>query len=101
MNPTREWAIEELRRMVLEALGDCDAEVWLFGSCAQDSSAALRYRYRHPARGELPTGFFGELNAEEHLASHAALLRRWLAALRQRRRQLTGCQASGPKFLAD
>jgi len=31
MNPTRAWAIEELRRMVLGALGEHDAEVWLFG----------------------------------------------------------------------
>jgi len=26
MNPTREWAIGELRRMVLEALGDREGE---------------------------------------------------------------------------
>ncbi len=35
MDPTRERAIEELRRMVLAALGEHDAEVWLFGSCAR------------------------------------------------------------------
>jgi predicted nucleotidyltransferase len=36
MNATRRRAIKELRRMVLDALGDRDAEVWLFGSCARD-----------------------------------------------------------------
>jgi predicted nucleotidyltransferase len=36
MNAIRLRAIEELKRMVLEALGDRDAEVWLFGSCARD-----------------------------------------------------------------
>jgi len=35
MNPTREKAIDGLRRMVLAALGDYDAAVWLFGSCAR------------------------------------------------------------------
>src|SRR5204863_759375 len=41
MTPTREWAIEELRRMVFGALGDHDAAVWLFGSCAR--GAILRH----------------------------------------------------------
>ena len=36
MNATRVRAIEELRRMVLGALGEHDAEVWLFGSSARD-----------------------------------------------------------------
>jgi hypothetical protein len=31
MNPTREKAIDELRGMVLDALGEHDAMVWLFG----------------------------------------------------------------------
>ncbi len=35
MNPVREQAIEELRGMVLAALGKHDAAVWLFGSCAR------------------------------------------------------------------
>jgi predicted nucleotidyltransferase len=35
MNPVRERAIAELRRMVLAALGGHDAAVWLFGSCAR------------------------------------------------------------------
>ena len=65
MNATRIRAIEELRRMVLEALGDHDAEVWLFGSCA-------RGKVRHASdidigilpRDRLPVGFFGELEAD-------------------------------------
>jgi len=35
VNATRKRAIEELRQMVLAALGEHDAEVWLFGSCAR------------------------------------------------------------------
>jgi predicted nucleotidyltransferase len=35
INAVRRQAIEELRRMVLAALGDHDAAVWLFGSCAR------------------------------------------------------------------
>jgi predicted nucleotidyltransferase len=38
VNATRTLAIEELRRMVLDALGEQDAEVWLFGSCARDET---------------------------------------------------------------
>ena len=62
MNRTRERAIEELRRMVLAALGEHDAEVWLFGSCARgevfqhsDIDIAIL------ARDELPPGFFSDL----------------------------------------
>lgn len=36
MNTTRLRAIEELKRMVLDALADYEAEIWLFGSCARD-----------------------------------------------------------------
>ena len=35
MNRTRQQALEELRQMVLDALGGHEAEVWLFGSCAR------------------------------------------------------------------
>ena len=35
MNAVRERAIRDLRRMVLDALGEREAEVWLFGSCAR------------------------------------------------------------------
>jgi predicted nucleotidyltransferase len=38
MNQVRIKAIEELRRMVLAALGTHDAAVWLFGSCARGAS---------------------------------------------------------------
>ena len=34
MNPTRQRAIERLRRIVLDALGEHDAAVYLFGSMA-------------------------------------------------------------------
>lgn len=62
MNPTRVWALEELRRMVLNVLGDRDAEVWLFGSCARgevfqhsDIDIAIL------PRDELPSGFLSDL----------------------------------------
>ena len=62
VNTVRERAIEELRRLVLDALGEHDAEVWLFGSCARGEV------FRHSdidvailPRGELPAGFFSEL----------------------------------------
>lgn len=65
MNSTREWAIMELRRMVLDALGDHDAEVWLFGSCARgearqhsDIDIAIL------PRDELPPAFFAVLAAD-------------------------------------
>jgi uncharacterized protein len=58
-------AIEELRRMVLAALSGHDAAVWLLGSCARgepqqrsDIDVAIL------PRGELPIGFFAELEAE-------------------------------------
>ena len=62
MNPTREWAIEELRRMVSGALGDHRAEVWLFGSCARGE--VLQHSDIDIAilpRDELRPGFFGDL----------------------------------------
>ena len=62
VNTVRERAIEELRRLVLDSLGEHDAEVWLFGSCARGEV------FRHSdidvailPRGELPVGFFSEL----------------------------------------
>jgi predicted nucleotidyltransferase len=65
VNPTRERAIEELRRMVLDALGEHDAAVWLFGSCARgearqhsDIDIAIL------PRDNLHPGFFGELDAD-------------------------------------
>jgi predicted nucleotidyltransferase len=65
VNATRKWAIEELRRMVLTALGEHDAAAWLFGSCARgevrqhsDIDIAIL------PRGALPPAFFAELEAE-------------------------------------
>ena len=65
VNAIRKWAIKELRRMVLDALGAHDAAVWLFGSCARgevrqhsDIDIAIL------PRDELPLGFFGELQAD-------------------------------------
>ena len=62
MNPTRERNIEELRRIVRAALGEHDAEVWVFGSCARgevfqhsDIDVAIL------PRDELPSGFFLDL----------------------------------------
>ena len=62
VNPTREWALRELRRMIDDALGDHKAEVWLFGSCArgeilQHSDIDIGIL----PRGDLPTGLFSEL----------------------------------------
>jgi predicted nucleotidyltransferase len=62
MNPVRQRAIEELRRLVLDALREHDAAVYLFGSHA-------RGEVRHSsdidvailARGDLPPAFFAEL----------------------------------------
>ncbi|MBV9586620.1 MAG: nucleotidyltransferase domain-containing protein [Alphaproteobacteria bacterium] len=62
MNRTRRQALVELRQMVLKALGNRDAEVWLFGSCARgevmqhsDIDIAIL------PRGEIPEGFFANL----------------------------------------
>jgi len=68
LNPTRRQSIEELRRMVLAALGEHEAEVWLFGSCARGE--ALQHSDIDIAilpRDELPSGFFSNLadSAEE------------------------------------
>src|ERR1700758_3654413 len=62
VNATRKRAIEELRRMVLAALGENDAQVWLFGSCARGE--ALQHSDIDIAilpRDELPSGFFSDL----------------------------------------
>ncbi|MBV8088392.1 MAG: nucleotidyltransferase domain-containing protein [Alphaproteobacteria bacterium] len=62
MNRTRSRAIEELRRMVLAALGEHDAEVWLFGSCARGE--VLQHSDIDIAilpRDEVPSGFFSVL----------------------------------------
>jgi predicted nucleotidyltransferase len=68
MNIVRKRAIERLRRMMLDALGEHDAEVWLFGSCARGE--ALQHSDIDIGvlpRDELPPGFFSNLaeNVEE------------------------------------
>jgi predicted nucleotidyltransferase len=62
VNATRKQAIEELRRKVLAALGEHDAEVSLFGSCARGE--ALQHSDIDIAilpRDELPSAFFSDL----------------------------------------
>jgi predicted nucleotidyltransferase len=62
MNAVRERAIERLRRMVLEALGDRDAAVWLFGSCARgDVRHASDIDIAILPREKLPSGFMADL----------------------------------------
>jgi uncharacterized protein len=65
LNAVRDRAIRELRRMVLDALGEREAEVWLFGSCARgevrqhsDIDIAIL------ARDRLPAEFVAELAAD-------------------------------------
>ncbi|HWB49278.1 MAG TPA: nucleotidyltransferase domain-containing protein [Stellaceae bacterium] len=68
MNAVRLRAIEELRRMVLDALGDRDAEVWLFGSCARgDVRNASDIDIGILPREPLPSGVFADIedNIEE------------------------------------
>ena len=65
MNPTRLRALDELRRMVLDALGEGDAEVWLFGSCARDE--VMQHSDIDIAilsSGELPSGLLANLAAD-------------------------------------
>jgi len=65
MNPVRERSIERLRRMILEAIGDHDAGVWLFGSC-------VRGDVQHPddidvailPRGDFSASFFQDFRRE-------------------------------------
>ena len=64
-NPTRERAIDELRRMVLDALGEYPAEVWLFGSCARgDLRQHSDIDIAILPRDGLPEGFFADLAAD-------------------------------------
>jgi len=67
VNAIREKAIEELRRMVLDALGQHDAAVWLFGSGArgeapQHSDSDIDIAIL--PRDDLSSGFFAELAAD-------------------------------------
>jgi predicted nucleotidyltransferase len=61
MNATRQSAIEDLQRMVLDALAEHEAAAWLFGSCARgdvrhsdDIDVAIF------PRGDFPAGFFAK-----------------------------------------
>ncbi len=65
LDPTRKHAIEQLRLMVLVALGEHDAGVWLFGSSARgevrqhsDIDIAIL------PRDNLPPSFFAVLGAD-------------------------------------
>jgi predicted nucleotidyltransferase len=65
VNAVRKQAIDELRGMVLAALGEHDAAVWLFGSRARDdvrqhSDIGIAIL----PRDELPAWFFSELAAD-------------------------------------
>lgn len=92
MNAVRLRAIEELKRMVLDALGDRNAEVWLFGSCARDKIRnASDIDIGILPREQLPVGFFGELEAsieESTVPYHVDLVDlsrvnpHWLATIR-------------------
>jgi uncharacterized protein len=65
VNSTRKQALEELRQMVLNALGEHDAAVWLFGSCARgDARQHSDIDVAILPRDELPSGFFAELAAD-------------------------------------
>jgi len=65
VNRIREQAIEELRGMVLAALGPHDAAVWLFGSCARgDARQHSDIDIAILPRDALPIGFFAELEAD-------------------------------------
>jgi uncharacterized protein len=65
MNPIRQQAIEELRRMVLAALGAHAAAVWLFGSCARgDPRQHSDIDVAILPRDELPRHFFAVLRAD-------------------------------------
>ncbi len=65
MNPPGRRAIEELRRMVLGALDECDAAVWLFGSCARgEARQHSDFDVAILPQDALPIGFFGGLEAD-------------------------------------
>jgi uncharacterized protein len=65
INPTRQWAVGELRRIVLDALGEHQVAVWLFGSCARgDVRQHSDIDIAILPRDDLPSGFFAELAAD-------------------------------------
>jgi Nucleotidyltransferase domain len=126
MIATRKKAIEELRRIVLAALGEHDAAVWLFGSCARgevrqhsDIDIAIRAGRRDPAadlyfRGGLESlpaaacrargrrGCFSERNHPSGLAGWVAVGRGCTGGLRHRERpQSRGPHVSRPDRRGD
>jgi uncharacterized protein len=65
INPTRKRAIDELRHMVLDALGAHEATIWLFGSCARgDVRQHSDIDIAILPCDDLPSGFFAELAAD-------------------------------------
>ena len=65
INPVRQRAIEALRVMVLDALGDRSAEVWLFGSCARgDVRQHSDIDIAILPGDDVPDGFFANLAAD-------------------------------------
>jgi hypothetical protein len=67
VNAVRKEAIEELRRMVLDALGEHHAAVWLFGSCARCEArqhSDIDIDIAILPLDDLPSGFFAELAAD-------------------------------------
>lgn len=62
MNPVRERALAQLRKMVLAALGEGDAAVYLFGSCARgDVRPRSDIDIGILPRDEIPASFFIDL----------------------------------------
>jgi predicted nucleotidyltransferase len=62
VNAVRQRAIAELRRIVLAALGEHDAAVYLYGSHAKgDIRPASDIDIAILPRGKLPSGFFASL----------------------------------------
>jgi len=92
MNPTRERAIEELRRMVLAALETVSAASpnatiraaralgWLSD---EDAQAAIKLGEERKLAVHMYRDQVGQ-QIDGRLAAHAALLRRWLEALLRR-----------------
>src|SRR5947209_20561638 len=65
LNPVRRRALAQLRDLVLNALGEHDAAVWLFGSCARgDVRQHSDIDIGILPRGDLPSSFFALLAAD-------------------------------------
>ena len=65
LNPVRRRAVEQLRRIVLDALGNRPAEVWLFGSSARgDPRQHSDIDIGILPQDELPSAFFALLASD-------------------------------------